>query len=187
MGRPAALLDRLHDELDRALQADVHGLSDDDVLAAAADVYRCEAQLAALKARVVGELDARQAYAAVGAQSAVQWVKHRCRVPGGRARADVLLARSLRHLPVTAAKLADGDIGEAHASAIARQHRNPRTTEAAERAEGDLAEHATKLDVGVVHHRSRLLDPARRSRRRRTRRRSPPGSTPPAPVSDLRR
>src|SRR5687768_9013261 len=145
VGRPAAVLDRLHDELDRVLGVDVHALTDDELLDAAADVYRCEARVAALKARLVGAVDARQAHVAVGAQSAVQWVKHRCRVPGGAARADVLLGRSLRHLPETAARLADGDLGAAQATRIARHHRNPRTETAVERDEAVLAEQATRL------------------------------------------
>ena len=95
----------------------------------------------------VAEVDARQRLRArSGAQSAAPWITHRCRVPGGDARHDVLLARSLRHLPETAARLADGDIGEAQAARIARHHRNPRTTEAAvERDEALLADEATRL------------------------------------------
>ena len=145
VARTTALGDRLHDELDRALEVDVHTLTDSEVLDAVADVYRAEARTAALKARLVAEIDARNAFAAVGAQTAAAWVRHRCLVPDAAARHDVALARSLRHLPETAVKLADGDIGEAQAAAIARHHGNPRTEEAAERDEGLLAMHAATL------------------------------------------
>ena len=162
MARPAAVLDRLHDGLDHALQVDVHGLTDDELLEAAADLYRSEARLAAVKARVLAEVDARQAYAAVGAQSAASWVRHRCNVPGGEAGHDVLLARSLRHLPETATKLADGEISAAHASAIARHHRNPRMEAAAERDDALLATHATRLPwksfKGVLAYWAQLAD-----------------------------
>ena len=145
VARPAAVLDRLHDELDRALRVDLHALTDDELLDAAADVYRSEARSTALKARVLAEIDARQSYAAAGAQSAAAWVRHRCNVPGGTATHDVLLARSLRYLPKTAAKLADGEIGAAQASAIARHHRNPRMEAAAERDDALLATQAAQL------------------------------------------
>ena len=145
VARPASALDRLHDELDRVLSVDVHALSDGELLDAAADAYRAASRLAAVKARLLAEVDARQAYAPVGAQSASAWVTHRCHVPRGSARHDVLLARSLRHLPETAARLGDGDIGEAQAAAIGRKHRNQRMTEAAERDESVLATHAAQL------------------------------------------
>jgi hypothetical protein len=173
-----ALADRLHDELDRALRVDVHRLSDDEVLEATADAYRAEARVAALKARLVGELDARQAHAAVGAQTASAWVAHRCRVASGVARHDVLLSRSLRHLPETAAKLADGDIGEAQASRIAHHQRNPRTQAVAERDDELLANQAARLPwslfTTVLAYWAQRADPdgtdddaeARRARRR---------------------
>jgi hypothetical protein len=91
----------------------------------------------------------------VGAQSAAAWIRHRCAVPEGAARHDVVLARSLRRLPETEAKLADGDLAEAHASAIAHHHRNPRTTEAVERDEGVLATEATRLSWPLFR---RVLD-----------------------------
>ena len=140
-----ALMDRLHDELDRALEVDARTLTDDEVLEAVADVYRAEARTAALKARLVAELDGRHVYAAAGAQTAAAWIRHRCHVPGGAARNDVSVARSLRHLPATASKLADGDIGEAQASRIARHHGNPRTETAVERDDSLLASHAATL------------------------------------------
>ena len=153
--RRATVIDGLHDELDRALRGDVHVLTDGELLDGVADLYRAEARLAALKARYVAALDARHAYAAVGAQSAAAWIRHRCSVPDGAARHDVVLARSLRRLPETEAKLADGDLAEAHASAIARHHRNPRTTEAVERDEGVLAGEATRLSWPLFR---RVLD-----------------------------
>ena len=123
----------------------MQALPDDELLAGVADVYRAEARVAALKARYVAELDSRQAYAAVGAQTATAWIRHRCRVPEGAARHDVALARSLRHRPSTEAALADGDIGAAQAAAIARHHRNPRTEAAVERDDAFLATEAGRL------------------------------------------
>ena len=176
--RPPALADAVHDGLDRALQADVRSLPDESLLDAVADVYRAEARLAALKARLVAELDARRAYAAVGAQTAAAWVTHRCRVPRGQAGHDVRVARSLRSLPAAADALADGDVTVAHVGAIARHHANARTAEAAERDEAVLVNEAARLPFRlfstVLAYWAQRVDPdgsdddaeARRSRRR---------------------
>lgn len=161
--RLAALADGLHAALDEASATEVSALSDSAVLDAVADLYRAEARTVALKAKLIGELDARNAYAVVGAQSATAWITHRCGVPGGVARRDVLLARSLRHLPATAARLADGDLGAAQAGRIADQHRNPRTRDAAEADDELLSNEAARLPwrlfVTVLAYWVQRVDP----------------------------
>jgi len=137
--------DRVHAGLDGLANTDLAALTDGDILEALEDVYRAESRLVAQKARLVGEADARHAHAAERAQSLSQWIAHRCGVPAGAARNDLMLARSLRHLPDTAGKLADGDIGRHQATVIARHHQNPRTTEALERDEAMLAGEAARL------------------------------------------
>ena len=175
--RPPALADAVHDGLDRALQADVRALADDDLLETLADVYRAEARVAALKARLIAEVDGRQAYAAVGAQTAAAWITHRCRVPRGQAGHDVKVARSLRSLPTAADAFADGDIGEAHVGALTRHHGNARMMEAAERDEAVLVNEASRLPFRlfstVLAYWAQRVDPdgtdddaeARRARR----------------------
>jgi hypothetical protein len=155
--------DAVHAALGEALAADVSALSDGELLEAAGEVYRAEARLAACKARLVGEIDARNAHAAVGAQSAAAYLTHACGLPRGRAGADVRLARSLRRLPATAAALADGDIGEAQAAMIARHQRNPRTAASTEEAEATLVADAARLPVRsfttVLAYWAQLVDP----------------------------
>jgi hypothetical protein len=175
--RPPALADALHDGLNRALLADVRALADAELFDALSDVYRAEARVAALKGRLVGEVDARQAYAAVGAQTAAAWITHACRVPRGQAGHDVKVARSLRSLPATASALADGDISPAHATAVVRHHGNARVAAAAERDEAMLVEQATTLPFRlfstVLAYWAQRVDPdgtdddaeARRARR----------------------
>ena len=171
VGRPAALLDRLHDELDRALQADVHALTDDEVLDAAADVYRCEAQLARSRPGwSASSTPARPTPPSVprppcnGSSTAVGspvdgpgptccW-RVRCDTCRSRRRSSPM-ATSARRTP----------------PAIAQQHRNPRT---------EAASSATK----ECWRRTRPS--CRGSRSRRSWRTGPSGSTPTAPSSTPR-
>ena len=155
-----------------------HVLTDDELLDAVADVYRTEARLAARKAELLAELDARRAYARVGAQTAAAWITHRCRVPHGKARHDVVVARSLRRLPSAAAALSDGDIVESHVAALVRHHTNARTAEALEQDEHVLVAEAKRLPFRlfstVLAYWAQRVDPdgtdddaeARRGRRR---------------------
>jgi hypothetical protein len=155
-----------------------HVLTDDEILDAVAEVYRAEARLAARKAALIAEMDARRSYAVVGAQTAAAWITHRCRVPRGKAHHDVVLARSLRRLPATAAALGSGDITEAHVTALVRHHTNNRTGEALERDEHVLVAEAERLPFRlfstVLAYWAQRVDPdgtdddaeARRARRR---------------------
>lgn len=159
----ASVLDGVHAGLDRALGVDVGGLTDAELADAVVEVHRAEARLAAVKARLVAGFDARHAYAADGAQTAAAWITHRCGVPAGQARGEVTLARSLRCLPALARGLADGQVGVAQAQAIARHHRNARTSDALARDEGLLVEHARALPwrsfVRVLAYWAQLADP----------------------------
>jgi hypothetical protein len=108
--RPASLADPVHTGITAVLDTDVAATDDEGLLEGLAEIHQAEARLAACKARVLGEIDARGAYASTGAQSAAAWLAHHTHTPTGRAHHEVRVARALRHLPATFAALADGTV-----------------------------------------------------------------------------
>jgi hypothetical protein len=91
-----------------AANADLARLSDDELLAGAAETSR---QMAALAGRFVAEtaeLDRRQAWRAEAATSLVGWMIERCGLAPSSARAYAHLGERLSALPHLAASLCDG-------------------------------------------------------------------------------
>jgi hypothetical protein len=114
----------------------------DDVVAPRVAIDRLQAQWL----RRVAELDRREAWRADGALSATSWVRWRCRLNHEEARRAVRTAHRLERLPLTAAALADGEIGYGHARSLADAATEERA-EAAARSEAVLIDAARRLDV----------------------------------------
>jgi Domain of unknown function (DUF222) len=105
--------------IDALLTLDPDTLDDGALADAVVGLHRQQARLAAATARLTAELDARQVWAGDGSRSCGAWLAHRCRVPGGQARAGVRLGRRLRAMPATAEAFATGDIGQRHVAVLA--------------------------------------------------------------------
>lgn len=90
------------------------------------DCEQVQAQLSAVKARVFAAFHSSHEWANDGSQSAAGWLARHGNVAPDQARADSLLARRLRTMPLTAAALAAGEITEAHAQRLARLAHCPR-------------------------------------------------------------
>lgn len=105
----------VHD-LDQALR-DVHRIEDsgdDGELIVA--LHRFQNRVAALTSRKVGRFDREGGYAAVGALSMTQWLRHHCRLTGN----EVCTARRLEELPAARQSFDQGDFSLTHASILAR-------------------------------------------------------------------
>ena len=94
-GVPPSLVDRVHAGIDDLLATDLATVDDRSLCAATVELYRAEARLTAARARLLAEVDRREAYRPVGAQTAAAYVTKECRVPGGVARHQVMTARAL--------------------------------------------------------------------------------------------
>jgi hypothetical protein len=109
----------VHD-LDQALR-DVHGIEDpgdDGELIVA--LHRFQNRVAALTSRKVDRFDREGRYAAVGALSMTQWLRHHCHLAGRQAGNEVRTARRLEELPAARQSFDQGDFSLTHASILAR-------------------------------------------------------------------
>jgi Domain of unknown function (DUF222) len=161
----------VHD-LDQALR-DLHRLEDsgaDGELIVA--LHRFMNRVAALTSRKVGRFDREGGYAAVGALSMTQWLRHQCHLAGRQAGDEVRTARRLEELPVARQSFEQGDFSVTHASILARtvdevgNQPNPDYSGQpgeARNVEETLVESALKLDPGelwmVCKHLKLCLDP----------------------------
>jgi hypothetical protein len=96
------------------------GMSDDELRE---EVRSWAARVAAGEARLlelIGELDARGAWAGVGILSCAHWLTWMCGMGPGAAREQVRVARALRDLPAIAARFAEGAITWTQVRAITR-------------------------------------------------------------------
>jgi len=113
--------------VDTALAAAVEALStvdpdtlgDHELAETVVELHRQQSRLTAAVTRLTAALDARRVWADDGSRSCGAWVAHRCRLPGGQARAEAWLGRRLRKMPATAEAFAAGDISARHASLLA--------------------------------------------------------------------
>ena len=157
------MVDRVHAGLDDVLAADLSALDDGALCEATVELHRAEARLTAARSRFVAEVDRREAYASVGAQTAAAYLAKESRLPSGVARHQVATARALRHLPAAYARLADGEINAWHASRLAGHFANPRVREQLERDEDMLSNEASHLPFGlfekVLAYWAQLADP----------------------------
>ncbi|MDQ6616879.1 MAG: HNH endonuclease [Actinomycetota bacterium] len=134
LGALGALIDELT-ALDPAVLADPQSV---------VDLHRCIDRLQAISTRAMGAFEAGGAWRLDGARSPAGWVMAHCRLPKPAAKAEVALARSLRHLPVCEAAWLDGDIGLAHVRTLARARR-PATQDQLTEDEEILVGHAKVL------------------------------------------
>ncbi len=109
------VLDGLEAALDAALQLDLGAATPRERRQAVARLGRLDAKVTALRAKVVGEYDAKKDWSGVGHPSAAAGVRETAKVPAKTARQAVALGRALRRMPLTSAALAAGSITTAHA------------------------------------------------------------------------
>jgi hypothetical protein len=105
--------------VDELAALDVDGLDDATVATGLVDVRRVRARLAAVEARLIGEVDRRRHWAAERYRSTAAWLAASDNTSVTGAREDVRLARRLRSMPATEAALAAGDISVDHAPRLA--------------------------------------------------------------------
>jgi hypothetical protein len=125
------------------------GLTGDDGLGELlVAIEREEARLAATKAGVMAEFDARHAWTADGSRTAAAWHARATHCSPVAARALRRLGRRLRHMPVTRLALAAGRITERHAQILGALHESPRKpiADAFGEAEQMLVGYAIELD-----------------------------------------
>ena len=159
-------------DLDQALR-DLHRIEDsgdDGELIVA--LHRFQNRVAALTSRKIGRFDREGGYAAVGALSMTQWLRHHCHLAGRQAGNEVRTARRLEELPAARQSFDQGDFGLTHASILARtvdevgNQPNPDYSGQpgeARNVEETLVESAGKLNPGelwmVCRHLKLCLDP----------------------------
>jgi len=117
-------------------------------------LHRCLNQLQAVTTRSTGAFEASGAWQADRSRTAASWVMANCQLPKPAAKAEVALARSLRHLPATEAAWLEGDIGAAHVRTLAAARR-PATEEQFARDEEMLVGQAKELPF---RHFARAVD-----------------------------
>jgi hypothetical protein len=125
---------------------DLAALSDDELIAQVTTWAGRVAAGQAVLLRLVGELDARGAWAVHGVTSCAHWMSWQLGLTATTAREKVRVARALRELPLTAAALAEGRVSYAQVRAITRV-----ATAADERTWVNLARHSNgaQLDKAV--------------------------------------
>ena len=159
-------------DLDQALR-DLHRIEDsgdDGELIVA--LHRFQNRVAALTSRKIGRFDREGGYAAVGALSMTQWLRHHCHLAGRSAGNEVCTARRLEELPAARQSFDQGDFSLTHASILARtvdevgNQPNPDYSGQpgeARNVEETLVESAGKLNPGelwmVCRHLKLCLDP----------------------------
>lgn len=145
-----AALGRLSEGVDGLLEVDAAALSDDELSAAVIEAQRESERLAAARAALVSQWDARQSWAADGAKTGAAWLAAKCRMSKASARREVRRARTLRHMPVASEALAAGEIGVDHLDTLTRVRREP-LSECFARDERQLVGHAKRLPFHHFH------------------------------------
>lgn len=113
-----AVARRLSAELDRLAAVPVWSMGAEDLRSALAAIARDEAQLAALRLRVLAEAERSGAAAASGASTAADWVAVETRQVRREARSDLRLAQALEKHPALEAAFVAGDANAAQARVI---------------------------------------------------------------------
>ena len=102
------------------MDLDIAGLSDDELVVQLTTWAGRVAAGEALVLRLLGELDAREAWAEWGVLSCAHWASWRLGLTLTTAREKVRVARCLRELPLLTAQLGAGRVSYAQARAISR-------------------------------------------------------------------
>ncbi len=134
----------LAEAIDELLTVDVAGLDDEALHEAVVGLQRQSSRLAAARARVVSQWDARRVWAADGSRSAGARLARDARCAPVTARAEVRRARRLRTIPVTRDAFASGDLSVDHVDVLAGVNHKP-YEELLARDEALLVGHAKTL------------------------------------------
>jgi hypothetical protein len=141
---PDALVDQV-DVASRALtnlqEADLDGLSADQLSELVLALQQVRGRLEAAEARVLARWDAERAWQPSGAKTAAAWLAWKQRVPIAVARQRVRHARAMRSYPEIEQAWRTGEIDRTHVVTLLSK-RNPRTAEAFDRDHGALVEAA---------------------------------------------
>ena len=103
---------------DALASLDLSGLADSELGEMLVALQREHARFMANKTRVMGEFDARRAYADDGSKTAAAWMARATRCAPSDARALARHGRRLPHMPATRAALAAGLISDRHAAVL---------------------------------------------------------------------
>jgi hypothetical protein len=135
---------------------DLAALSDDELIDQVTTWAGRVAAGQAVLLRLVGELDARGAWAVHGVTSCAHWLSWQLGLTATTAREKVRVARALRELPLTAAALGEGRVSYAQVRAITRV-----ATAADEQTWVDLARHTNGAQLEkAVRGVAQAKDPA---------------------------
>ena len=101
----------LRSALDELRVVDVDDFTGDELKSELIESSRHVAAFQVHHLRVFGAFERRGVHETDGHLSATAWLKHWCRLAGGKASGLVRAAWSLTHMPLTLAAFSDGDIG----------------------------------------------------------------------------
>jgi hypothetical protein len=164
-----ALVGRLRDVLSGVVDADLVRVSSRELLLLVGEVVAAQAQLAAVRLALVGEVEVRGLALEAGASSTAGWLRGSLRVGPQEARRTVAVAAALaQRYPVTAQALAGGGVSLAQVEVICRTlDQLPDRVDAATvaAAEQQLLDLAAEHDPGALaklgEHLRYVLDPDR--------------------------
>ncbi len=153
------VLDELTGVLDELARLDPEVLAD---VESVIELHRQLNRLQAVVTRATGRFEASGDWQFDGARSAAGWIMARCLLPKTTAKAELSLARVLRHLPHSEQAWVDGDIALPHVRALAGARR-PATAEQMTRDEEMLVGEAKKLQFRqfskAIDYWAQLADP----------------------------
>ncbi len=109
----------LRSALDELRVVDVDDFTGDELKSELIEATRHVAAIQAHHLRVLGAFERRGVYETDGHLSATAWLKHWCRLAGGKASGLVRAARSLTHMLLTRAAFSVGDISVSAAKVLA--------------------------------------------------------------------
>ena len=113
----------LQSAIDELKLVDTGEMFDDELSDALIDLSRHISSLGATRLRLLSDFEARGLYERDGHLSATAWLKHRCRMPGGRAAEQVRLAQALTDMPATQRAFTEGEIDYSAVRLLADVHR----------------------------------------------------------------
>ena len=113
----------LQSAIDEPKLVDTGEMFDDELSDALIDLSRHISSLGATRLRLLSDFEARGLYERDGHLSATAWLKHRCRMPGGRAAEQVRLAQALTDMPATQRAFTEGEIDYSAVRLLADAHR----------------------------------------------------------------
>jgi hypothetical protein len=153
------VLESLKAAIDDLVDLDPAALADVDTLA---DLHRQLDRFEAVVTRAAGAFDTAGNWQDDKAATAASWITGRCHRPASTAKAEIALARALRHLPEAEAAWFAGDIGAAQVRVLARVRR-PATEDRLAEHEEILVGYGAQLQfrhfTRVVAYWAQVADP----------------------------